>query len=416
MKEIKLLFCVFVLFTLSACQQDDLDTSQVALINAPKTKGLFDQYLLEEQQPVYKLLGMPVYIVNRGKGSSNGAYLTANSNYTVTLEAKNSSKNQKWIIDPYDKTVISADGGSDGTDALVQYSVYSFDMISSRKYLGMESTTAYAPSLITKDYAPYPHNPEGVYSYHQWRFYCKKTTYPDEWFPNDYVMINQGDYRPSWKGDLGGNGSVVNFIGNYDNYYNYTELWEIQPAENFRLDKLTWSLDAGDVIKALPAFMDQIEVKNNSAAEANMTATFNRKASETSTFTNSVGSQVQVNTSAEVGVPLIASSKIDITTTTSADWQWGSSETHEDTRTYSFNIKVPAYTSVTAKIMVQLSQLSANYTADFVGEVSGKSLRLSGKWEGVQAGNIYYEIIDNKTKSLMKSFNGVPKSTVILNK
>lgn len=407
MKKINLLFYAFALFALFACQQDDLDTTLGTSVSTPKTRGV-GGYYYENELPVYKLLGLPVYIINRGNGNSNGAYLTANSNYTVTLEAKNPNRNQRWIIDPYDKTVNAEAGGSDDNDVDVQYGVYSFDMTGARKYLGLSAPKVSTPSLIYKDNIP---------KSQQWRFFSRRSPYEEVWYPNGYMEIYKewfsGSYYNQYyeSGYLVGSGSTISLSGYVD-----TELWEIQPAENFRLDKLTWSLDAEDVIKTLPAFMDQVEIKNNSAAEANMTATFNRKASETSTFTKSVGSQVQVHTTAKVGVPLIVSAKIDITNTTSANWQWGSSETHEDTRTYSFNVKVPPYTSVTAKIMVQLSQLSASYTADFVGEVSGKSLRISGKWEGVEAGNIYYEIVDNKTRNVMKSFSGIPQSTIILNK
>ncbi len=403
MKKINLLFYAFALFALFACQQDDLNANLETSVDIPKTRDTHRTYLYENEQPIYKLLGMPVYIINRGNSSSNGAYLTANQDYSVSLELKNPNKNQRWIIDPYDRTVSFDAGGDDGTDALVQYGVYSFDMNKARKYLGLNSKKAAMPCLTNKD---------DIYKLHQWRFRFRENSFTEEWFHNGYMVLLQREYAPWWKGCLAANGNELCFV----DYETMQDLWEIQPAENFRLDKLTWSLDAEDVIKALPAFMDQVEIKNNSAAEANMTATFNRKASETSTFTKSVGSQVQVHTTAKVGVPLVVSAKIDITNTASANWQWGSSETHEDTRTYSFNVKVPPYTSVTAKIMVQLSQLSASYTADFVGEVSGKSLRISGKWEGVEAGNIYYEIVDNKTRSVMKSFSGIPQSTIILNK
>ena len=64
--------------------------------------------------------------------------------------------------------------------------------------------------------------------------------------------------------------------------------------------------------------------------------------------------------------------------------------------------------------MVQISELSASYVADFVGEISGRPLRISGKWEGVQAGNIYYEIVDNKTQKVLQSFRGLPKSAIIV--
>ncbi|WP_321479246.1 ETX/MTX2 family pore-forming toxin [uncultured Bacteroides sp.] len=405
MKKINLLFYLFAVLVFSACQQDDLDVNLVkkeTSVNTPKTRGGVQDYYDEDEQPIYKLLGMPVYIINRGNTSLNGGYLTANSNNTVSLSPKDSNKNQRWLIDPYDRTLASPAGGSDDTDAYVDYGIYSFDMTNSRKYLGMNSNNVMTPSLIYKD---------DKNKLHQWRFEFRKNSYSEEWFPNGYMEIFQPKYNPWWDGYMGCAGSTVSFV-----HYTAADFWEIQPAENFRLAKLTWSLDAGDVIKALPTFLQEVQVNNSSSVTAEMTASFNRRASETSTFNKSVGSQIELHTTAKVSIPLIASAKIDITNTTSANWQWGGSETREDTRAYSFNMKVPPYTSVTAKIMVQISQLSASYVADFIGEISGRPLRISGKWEGVQAGNVYYEIVDNKTNNVLKSFEGIPEATVLLNK
>lgn len=398
MKKVNLLLGTFILLICWSCQEDldvVLDVKENVI-----TRNAGQGFYYEEEQPVYKLLDMPVYIINRG--NSNGAYLTANSDYSISLEPLNSNKMQRWIIDSDDRTLSYEAGGDSDCDALVQYGVYSFEMTNSKKYLGLKEQRALTPCLIDKDNAN---------KLHQWRFRFRMNSSTINWFQNGYMRILQPKYLPWWEGYLASRSSTLSFLdGNLG-----VELWEIQPTEHFKLNKLTWSLEAEDVIKTLPAFIDQVSVNNNSAVTANMTVSFTRKASETSTFTKSVGSEIRINTSAKIGLPIIASGKIDITNTTTANWQWGNNESHEDTRAYSFNMVVPPYTSVTAKIMVQMSQLSATYVADFEGEMSGRKLRFFGKWEGVQAGNIYYEILDNKTKAVLSSFNGVPKSTVVLN-
>lgn len=403
MKKYFFLFSTLLL-TLNSCQQEDLNVNEIE--NTTTRASVVKDYYTEEDLPIYQLLGMPVYIINRGNTNINGKYLTAYTNYIVNLADKNPNQKQKWIIDPYDKTVDHPGGGDDDIDAHVNYGVYSFDMNSSQKYLGIKNNVDPSPSIINKGTKP---------KFYQWQFTSREAAWTNEgytegWFPNGYYRIFLPEYNPWWNGYLLANSSNI-FFGSGRLTADY---WEIQPAENFKLSKLTWILEPEDVIKALPTFMDQASAINNSAATANMTITFNKKASESSSFSKSTGTSIQVNTSAKVGVPLIASGKIDINTTTTANWQWGSSETHEDSRTYSFALTLPPYTSVTAKVMVQISELSASYVADFVGEISGRPLRISGKWEGVQAGNIYYEIVDNKTQKVLQSFSGLPKSAIIV--
>lgn len=403
MKKYFFLLNIFILI-LNSCQQEDISTNEIENIT-PRASVVKDYYT-EEDLPIYQLLGMPVYIINRGNTNMNGKYLTANNNYTISLIDKSSNQKQKWIVDPYDKRIGYQGGGPDDIDDQVNYGVYSFDMNSSQKYLGMKSNVDATPSLINKGTNP---------RFYQWRFTSRESGWNDDgytegWFPNGYYRMLLPEYNPWWNGYLLANNSNL-FFGSGRLTADY---WEIQPAENFKLTKLTWILEPEDVIKALPTFMDQASVVNNSAASANMTITFNKKASESSSFNKSTGISIQVNTSAKVGVPLIASGKIDINTTTSTTWQWGENKTQEDSRAYSFALTLPPYTSVTAKVMVQISQLSASYVADFVGEISERPLRISGKWEGVQAGNIYYEIVDNKTQKVLQSFSGIPKSTIIV--
>lgn len=223
MRELKLLCCVLALFAFSSCLQDDLDTDLVekAITELPKTRNEQEGYYHENEQPIYKLLNMPVYIINRGNSNINGTYLTANSNSKLSLEAKNSSKKQKWIIDLYDKTVAYPAGGSDGLDALVYYGVYSFDMTNSKKYLGIENVFQNEPYLINKD---------NNNKYHQWHFWFRQGTYAEEWFPNGYMQISLRYNSSPWKNYLATRNAELNLAGREN-----IELWEIQPAENFRL-------------------------------------------------------------------------------------------------------------------------------------------------------------------------------------
>lgn len=61
-----------------------------------------------------------------------------------------------------------------------------------------------------------------------------------------------------------------------------------------------------------------------------------------------------------------------------------------------------------------MSKLTATYVATYRGETSGAILELEGKWEGVQTGNIYYEIAEQGTGRILKTLTAIPKAPVIL--
>lgn len=195
----------------------------------------------------------------------------------------------------------------------------------------------------------------------------------------------------------------------------YTGLqdWTVQPLENFTLDDLWWSLEPSDVVVSLPDFIQETTVVNKSSVTQSMSANFTKKATETSTFSKTEGMTVTMNASFHVGLPIIGGSG-SITSTTADNWTFGTVESKEDTRSYTFNVQVPPNTTIKTKIYVRMNKLSANYIAKFKGSVSGKNVQLQGRWEGIQAGTIYYEIIEGKTNRVLRRIEGVPSANNVI--
>ncbi|MCC8186954.1 MAG: ETX/MTX2 family pore-forming toxin [Bacteroides sp.] len=224
------------------------------------------------------------------------------------------------------------------------------------------------------------------------KFYYLSSYYPNS--PNYLSHINNNIVRTS--------------KGNGD------QLWEVEPVDSYRLINLSWKLNPSDIITTLPDFIQETTVINNSSITQTMSATYTKSATETSTFSEIEGLTVNISTTAKVGVPFIADGKINTSTTTSSSWQYGGSDSQQDQRSYDFPLNVPPYTTVTSKVMVQMSKLTATYVATYRGETSGAILELEGKWEGVQTGNIYYEITEQGTGRILKTLTAIPEAPVIL--
>lgn len=181
--------------------------------------------------------------------------------------------------------------------------------------------------------------------------------------------------------------------------------WEIRPVEEFELKNISYALEESDVVTKIPSFFEDINLSNQSPIQQSMTATFTSKALESSSFSRTEG--ISINTSLEltVGAPLIAEGKLITSVASNKSWTFGKSESREDTRSYSFNLAVPPHSIYKARIVVALYNANVTYIATYIQPTSKKEIKLKGKWNGIVAGEINYEIY-NLTGELVKTISG----------
>ncbi len=325
--------------------------------------------------------GIPVYIKN------GSLYLSINAKNDVILN----SEKQAWEI-PYPVSVPELDNPNYEDHYLYLYYLHN---VKYNKYIGyIDPLNTTTKSYITSS------------SKGSWQFdYLKEN--------NCYRIVEyfreNGAYPSPYKflSKFSSSSVVLNINENNGN-----QLWKLQPVESYTLESLSWKTDPEDVITALPEFIQEATVINNSSAPQTMTATYTKSATESSNFSETQGASITMSASTSVGVPLVSSGKIETSVTSSQSWQYGSTQSQQDQRSYSFPLTVPPNTTLISKVMVQMNKLTATYIATFRGETSGLALQLEGKWEGVQAGNIYYEIRDKGTNTVLKRLSSTPKATV----
>lgn len=179
-------------------------------------------------------------------------------------------------------------------------------------------------------------------------------------------------------------------------------MWEIRPIEEYTLEDITYSLSPDDKIIPMPDFFEEVEVKNNGDILQTMNVQYSQSATESSKFSKTIGLSLTIGASVSVGVPILAGGSLNVSQTTSTTWSYEKAESKGDTRTYNFKLDVPARSTYRAKVMVSIYSASATYTAYYRSK-SGRPLVLSGKWTGLKAGTIRYEIYNGGT--LIRSFN-----------
>ncbi|REG96498.1 ETX/MTX2 family pore-forming toxin [Flavobacterium aquicola] len=171
--------------------------------------------------------------------------------------------------------------------------------------------------------------------------------------------------------------------------------WKIEAAGEFDLVGITYSLAPEDVVTMVPSFITSISITNNTALQQTMSANFATKATESSNFSQTKGISIKVSSSLKVKVPFI-DGNINTEVTTSASWQYGGASQNEDSRSYNFPISVTPYSTYSITASIAMKKISVNYEATFKHRSTNTIKKLSGRWEGIQASQIVYNINDIK--------------------
>jgi len=232
------------------------------------------------------------------------------------------------------------------------------------------------------------------------------------WFgsddPNNPTSWNVWDYT------LGCNNSAVYF----DKYRNISsQQFIITPLDNFTITKIEYQNDQTALLEKVPDFVVNWSANNATSVSQQMSTNFGSTASKTSTFSRTLGVSLTVSASAKVGIPFIADGKITTTANTSSSATWGESSTTQDTRNYNFQIIVPARRRVVATASVSRYHMKLNYTAYLTGVNTGRTIKVTGVWDGVDCTDIVtnfteYDLLTNsfiKTTTIKGLRNEVVK-------
>lgn len=168
--------------------------------------------------------------------------------------------------------------------------------------------------------------------------------------------------------------------------------WKIEAIGEYDLVDLQYKLSSDDRVKSKPDFVTQVTVTNNSSTARQTTISFPKKAIESSSHIKTAGIPLKIGATQNVKVPGVFDGIIKTDLTSFQTWQYGSSQSREDTQPYSLDTTIPANATVVAKAIVTMNELSANYLATFKSRKTGALKKIQGRWTGIQAGNVHYQI------------------------
>jgi len=195
-----------------------------------------------------------------------------------------------------------------------------------------------------------------------------------------------------------------------------TQEFVIRPLDDFNMISLELFVDNSSFVVRQPDFVDVLNYYNPSDLVQEMSTSFSRKASYTSSFSRENSVSLSVASTLKVGGALFVGGSISTTTATSFKWTYGKSESYEDTRTYNFPIKIAPKTKAKVTLSIAQYEMNLKYRAQFQGKTTGKIFTEIGNWKGIDCTeiNVDLQVTNADGSAQYYTFHGVPTSTVVL--
>jgi hypothetical protein len=184
---------------------------------------------------------------------------------------------------------------------------------------------------------------------------------------------------------IGANDSKIYF----DKYRtNAKQEFSVIPLDNFVIQSIEFFNDQTAILTQQPDFVARWTYTNRTSIEQSMTTSFTQRATKTSNFSNQTSLTLNYSQTATVKVPFFGEGSITIGASIGETYTFGESETKEDSQTYNFPIRVPAFTTVNATATVKRYKLDIHYRAIVRGVNTGREITIDGIWTGVDCSEV----------------------------
>lgn len=343
---------------LISCQNDFDDNLDKDLSNALQTKSS-----VSAPSVLSQLAGIPVNIKMKG-GNWKNPYLSARpkDNNVVLYDKDDGSLRQRWLITFYGSSLtgeasIQVEGGTNTNGYLVP----------------IGEPGSYVPKLWNAPLSNV-HMEEGTI---ESTFYIYTNGKSSGFIPvKEYLYskdaVNQ-DLAFAEENKTGGR-----------------YVWEIVPVENFTLKDITYFMDYGDRVDSSLVFLRDYDLDNRyNPSPGTHTAKISESYLSRSQFSEVTGlnmsDKISNSSTYKVGTPSIdASGSVSFDHLTERTWSYSITEAEEKTFSWSdeFSTVVPAEKLMKLKVYVQKYIFDISYIGTLVGNITGRTIKLKGRWEG----------------------------------
>lgn len=347
---------------LVSCQNDLDDALDKGLANELQTKsGVSVPSVLSQ------LSGIPVNIRLKS-GNRNYSYLSSNKkNNAVDLHDRDDgSLRQRWFITSLGSS-IKVEGGAHTNGYLAT----------------IGSPGNYVPKLINNDRITGIRMKEGT---------VESTYYIYTGYPNPPSLEGITEYLYSVDAVNRGLAFAE------ENKTGGRHVWEIVPVEAFTLKDVSYFQGYGDRIDSSLVFLRNYDLDNRvNPSPGSHTAKINESYTSTSQFAEVTGlnmsDKISNSSSYKVGTPSVdASGSVNFEHLTEKTWSYSTTQTEEKKFDWSdeFTTVVPANKLMVLQVYIQKYMFDISYVGTLVGNTTGRTIKLKGRWEGSFGSKIVY--------------------------
>lgn len=366
---------------LISCQNDFDDNLDKDLSNALQTKSS-----VSAPSVLSQLAGIPVNIKMKG-GNWKNPYLSARpkDNNVVLYDKDDGSLRQRWLITSNGAS-IKVEGGTNTDGYLVP----------------IGSPGSYIPKLVNNSLPFGIHMEEGAI----------ESTF--------YIYTQNADLSGFYKEYLYSKDAVNQDLAfAEENKTGGRYVWEIVPVEKFTLKDVTYFMDYGDRIDSSLVFLRNYDLDNRyNPSPGTHKVNISESYSSSSQFSEVTGlnmsDKISNSSTYKVGTPSIdASGSVSFDHLTEKTWSYSITEAEEKTFSMSdeFSTVVPAEKLMILQVYIQKYIFDISYVGTLVGNVTGRTIKLKGRWEGSFGTKfVYRPVVENGI-----SMDDIEKNVEIVN-
>lgn len=371
MKKLFLLSGIFAFLFLYSCQNDSFETTSEDLTLRAATDKV-DPFISQ-------LSGIPVNIVLNPGATSGNRFVSVHTKKrdVELLDRDDNSLRQRFNISVFNRSATDAE-------------YYKIEVLGGlSKY-------------VADSYLSLPHY-DKTYSFVNRNYPGDAGSTEQTWFINkvkntDYYEIGMNVFNKEKKtySTLYLSAQTNNKIGLRlevkDRNNEKRQQWQFVPLEQFTLESVKYLDVTTNIASREIDFTESIQVTNGTSLVQRLTTSYQKKATTSSSFSQTEGISLSVTTETKVGIPLFSEGKLNTSITTTQSFTYSKSEVKEDTRAYNFPIEVSPFTKLIAKITVAQYKASIAYEAKLKSKRTGLIITVNGVWDGIVMGDLDYNL------------------------
>jgi len=161
--------------------------------------------------------------------------------------------------------------------------------------------------------------------------------------------------------------------------------WPIAPSAYYATN-VKYSISEAKILAAPPETVGSIDLTNRSSVQQTASQNASFSATETSSWSNTVGAKIGVKTSFSCGVPFLADGKVEVSVEASYSYTWGETKSTTKVVGQTVSANIPANRQMKVTFVAQRASMDVPYSATFVTEFSNgtkKEEYITGVYKGV---------------------------------